>query len=179
MRKLIPFIVLLFAACGSPAEEADPLTTPTAPGATPTSEMEACEDRTPPAPPEEDTVGDEKPDVEVPEGAPPCELVSQDIHEGSGAEAQEGATVTVNYVGVSWSTGEEFDSSWAGEPVTFPLGQVIRGWQEGIPGMKEGGRRRLIIPPDLGYGAQGSQTGSIAPNETLIFIIDLIEADAS
>ena len=179
MRRLVLLIVLLFfAACGSPEEAADPLTTPTAPAENPA--IEECEDRTPDAPAKQDAIDeDEEPEIEVPDGAPPCELVIQDIFEGSGAEAAEGAAVTVNYVGVSWSTGEKFDSSWErGQTATFPLGQVVEGWQEGIPGMKEGGRRQLIIPPELGYGAVG-RPPRIVPNETLIFIIDLKDADAS
>ncbi len=178
MRKLTWLVVLLFAACGSPEEAAEPLVTPTAPAENPA--IEECEARTPPAPPTEETIDpDDEPEIEVPDGAPPCELIIQDIHEGSGAEVKEGAAVTVNYTGVSWSTGEKFDSSWdRGQAATFPLGQVVQGWQEGIPGMKEGGRRQLIIPPDLGYGPAG-RPPQIAPNETLIFIIDLIEADAS
>lgn len=178
MRKLIVLLVLLFAACGSPEEAADPLTTPTPPGEA--TGIEECEDRTPDAPPTEETIDeDSEPEIEVPDGAPPCELVIQDIREGDGAEAAEGATVTVNYVGASWSTGEKFDSSWErGQTATFPLDQVVQGWQEGIPGMKEGGRRQLIIPPDLGYGAEG-RPPQIMPNETLIFIIDLKEADAA
>lgn len=120
-------------------------------------------------------MGKTKPAVEIPSGAPPCKLVIQDVHEGDGDQVKEGATVTVQYVGVSWSTGKEFDSSWdRGEPATFPLANVIQGWQQGIPGMKEGGRRRLIIPPDLAYGSDPPP--GIAPNETLVFVIDMIKA---
>ena len=114
--------------------------------------------------------------MKVPNGSPPCTLVIQDIHEGTGAVAAKGSTVTVQYTGVSWSTGATFDSSWSsGQAVTFPLSQVIPGWQQGIPGMKEGGRRRLIIPPALAYGEAGRP--GIAPNETLVFVIDLIKVD--
>jgi peptidylprolyl isomerase len=117
-----------------------------------------------------------KPVVEVPEGEPPAGLEIEDIKEGDGAAVQPGATITAHYVGVSYSTGKEFDSSWSrGEPATFPLAQVIPGWQQGIPGMKVGGRRRLVIPPDLGYGEVG-QPPDIGPNETLIFVIDLVDA---
>jgi peptidylprolyl isomerase len=140
------------------------------------SGVQGCEERTPPAPPQAsaDTVGKERPEVQEPEGPPPCELVIQDIAEGTGAEVKEDSTLTVQYVGVSWSTGEEFEASWDGpEPATFPLSGVIRGWQQGLVGMKEGGRRQLIIPPDLAYGPQGRP--GIAPNETLVFVIDILK----
>ena len=118
-----------------------------------------------------------KPDVTVPETAPPTELVITDDVEGTGDEAASGQQVTVHYVGVSWSTGEEFDASWNRmEPFRFPLGQgyVIQGWDQGVQGMKVGGRRTLHIPPEMGYSAQGAG-GVIAPNETLIFVVDLLE----
>jgi peptidylprolyl isomerase len=113
--------------------------------------------------------------VEVPTGAPPKTLQIDDITEGDGAEAKAGDTVTVEYVGVSYSNGQEFDSSWERpEPFSFQLGsgQVIPGWDDGIAGMKVGGRRQLIIPPDLAYGKQGSPP-AIGPNETLVFVVDL------
>ena len=116
-----------------------------------------------------------KPVIAKPSGDPPSKLVTKDIVKGKGKTAKAGDTVTVQYVGASWSTGQEFDASWdRGQPFTFPLGagQVIPGWDKGVAGMKVGGRRELIIPPDLGYGAQGSPP-AIAPNETLIFIVDL------
>jgi peptidylprolyl isomerase len=174
MRKILLGFGLLLAACSSPdSQQAIDSDAPETGSAAATEE---CDDRTPAAPAKEDSVEDTKPDVEVPDGAPPCELVIQDIVKGSGAEAEEGATVTVHYVGVSWSTGEQFDASWDGAgPATFPLSGVIPGWQEGIPGMNEGGRRQLIIPPDLAYGAQGRP--GIAPNETLVFVIDLLEIE--
>ena len=118
-----------------------------------------------------------KPEVEVPEGDPPAGLQVEDIVEGDGATAAAGDTVTVHYVGVSYSTGEQFDASWdRREPFSFPLGagQVIPGWDQGVAGMKEGGRRELIIPPDLAYGESG-QPPAIGPNETLVFVVDLIE----
>ncbi|MCA1830401.1 MAG: FKBP-type peptidyl-prolyl cis-trans isomerase [Actinobacteria bacterium] len=115
-----------------------------------------------------------KPDVKIPDGDPPCKLVKQDIKVGTGAEATPGATVTANYVGVAWSTKEVFDSSWdRGEPTEFSLARVVPGWQQGIPGMKVGGRRLLIIPPDLGYGAAGNPP--IKGNETLVFVVDLVK----
>lgn len=116
-----------------------------------------------------------KPKVTVPKGAPPKELEIEDIEEGSGAEAKAGDEVTVQYVGVGYESEEEFDSSWGREPFTFGLGagMVIPGWDQGVEGMKVGGRRELIIPPELAYGPAGSPP-VIGPNETLIFIIDLL-----
>jgi len=116
-----------------------------------------------------------KPAVEVPDGEPPKELETEDIVDGDGKAARKGDQIEVQYVGVSQSTGEEFDASWGkGEPFAFELGagNVIPGWDQGIAGMKVGGRRRLIIPPDLAYGAEG-QPPDIGPSETLIFIVDL------
>lgn len=118
-----------------------------------------------------------KPDVTVPDTDPPAELVVIDEVVGDGAEAASGSAVVVHYVGVSWSTGQQFDASWDRmEPFRFGLGggQVIQGWDEGVVGMKVGGRRTLHIPPELGYGSQGAG-GVIAPNETLIFTVDLLE----
>ncbi|HEY8082933.1 MAG TPA: FKBP-type peptidyl-prolyl cis-trans isomerase [Solirubrobacterales bacterium] len=119
---------------------------------------------------------DTKPTVEVPDGAPPKELVEQDLVEGTGPEAKSGDEVTVQYVGVGFESGEEFDASWGGEPFPFTLGTggVIAGWDQGVEGMKVGGRRELIIPPDLAYGPEG-RPPAIGPNETLIFVIDLLE----
>ncbi len=117
----------------------------------------------------------QKPETHVPAGDPPAELVIEDLVVGDGPEATNGALVNVDYVGVSWSTGEEFDASWnRGDTFSFALGggMVISGWDEGVAGMKVGGRRRLTIPPEMGYGAAGAG-GVIAPNETLIFTVDL------
>ena len=117
-----------------------------------------------------------KPEVTIPEESPPAELVIDDETIGEGDEATSGQNVTVHYVGVSWSTGEQFDASWDRmEPFRFGLGagQVIQGRDEGVAGMKVGGRRTLHIPPEMGYGAQGAG-GVIAPNETLIFVVDLL-----
>jgi peptidylprolyl isomerase len=119
-----------------------------------------------------------KPTVTVPKGAPPKKLVIKEIEEGTGAEAKGGDEVTVQYVGVNYKNGKEFDASWdRGEPFTFQLGagMVIPGWDQGVEGMKVGGRRELIIPPELAYGPEGSPP-AIGPNETLIFVIDLLEA---
>ena len=118
----------------------------------------------------------EKPAVAQPSGEPPAELQKQDIVKGKGTAARAGDTVSVQYVGNSWSTGTQFDASWdrGAEPFRFPLGagQVIPGWDQGVAGMKPGGRRLLVIPPDLAYGTQ-SPSPDIAPNETLIFVVDL------
>jgi len=118
-----------------------------------------------------------KPEVTVPKGAPPKQLEIEEIEEGTGAEAKAGDEVTVQYVGVNYKNGKEFDASWdRGEPFTFQLGagMVIPGWDQGVEGMKVGGRRELIIPPELAYGPEGSPP-AIGPNETLIFVIDLLE----
>ncbi len=117
-----------------------------------------------------------KPSVDIPAGAPPTELVREDLVVGAGAEATRGKTVEVHYVGVAWSTKKQFDASWdRSETFDFPLGagRVIRGWDEGVAGMRVGGRRRLTIPPAMGYGALGAG-GAIGPNETLVFIVDLL-----
>jgi len=116
-----------------------------------------------------------KPSIAKPEGDPPTTLIKKDLVVGKGPAIKKGQMATMQYVGVSWSTGQEFDASWnRGQPFQFPLGQgqVIAGWDDGIPGMKVGGRRELVIPPDQGYGAQGAG-GAIGPNETLIFVVDL------
>jgi peptidylprolyl isomerase len=121
-------------------------------------------------------MANDKPDVNIPDGAPPDDLQVEDLEEGTGDEAREGAEVEVHYVGVAWSNGEQFDASWdRGDTLTFPLGRghVIQGWDQGVAGMKVGGRRRLTIPPDLGYGDRGAG-GVIAPGETLVFVVDLV-----
>jgi peptidylprolyl isomerase len=120
----------------------------------------------------------EKPEVDFPGGDPPTELEISDIWQGDGAVAKAGDTVQVHYVGVAYSTGEEFDTSWSrGAPLEFRLGvgQVIAGWDRGVQGMRVGGRRQLIIPPALAYGDRGAGR-SIAPGETLIFVCDLVSA---
>ena len=116
-----------------------------------------------------------KPKIPTPSGKPPAKLTVVDIVKGTGAVAQNGDTLTVDYAGNSRSTGKEFDASWnSGQtfPVTLGQGQVIQGWDQGLVGMKQGGRRLLVIPPGLGYGASGSPP-KIKPNETLLFVIDL------
>ncbi|MDH6133523.1 peptidylprolyl isomerase [Kitasatospora sp. MAA4] len=118
----------------------------------------------------------EKPTIDKPTGEPPADLEIKDLWEGDGAEAKAGDTVTVHYVGVAFSNGEEFDASWdRGAPLEFQLGvgQVIAGWDRGVEGMKVGGRRQLTIPAHLAYGERGAGR-TIAPGETLIFVCDLI-----
>ena len=164
---------LSLAAAGCSEEEAEEsASTP----AEQTSEPEsgaAAEPAPAPAPSEPTEVRD-KPKVTVPGGPPPTELQIKDIEEGTGPEAAAGSQLSVNYVGVNYSDGEEFDSSFnSGMPFAFPLGagMVIPGWDEGLVGMKVGGRRQLVIPPGLAYGPQGSPP-VIGPNETLVFVID-------
>jgi peptidylprolyl isomerase len=115
-----------------------------------------------------------KPKIVKPQGDPPTQLVIKDIVKGTGPKAKPGDTLTMQYVGNSWSTGEQFDASWdRGQAFPFQLaaGKVIPGWDQGMVGMRKGGRRLLIIPPDMGYGPQGA--GPIGPNETLVFAVDL------
>jgi peptidylprolyl isomerase len=117
----------------------------------------------------------EKPTIKAPGGDPPTKLVIKDLKKGTGTEAKSGMTVSVQYVGALYKDGTVFDNSWdRGEAFTFPLGagQVIPGWDQGVEGMKEGGRRLLTIPPELAYGEAGAG-GAIGPNETLIFVVDL------
>jgi len=117
-----------------------------------------------------------KPDVTVPEGDPPADLQIEDLTVGDGDEATVGKKVDVHYVGVSWSTGKQFDASWDRRSTfgfNLGAGQVIAGWDQGVAGMRVGGRRRLTIPPHLGYGDRGAG-GAIKPNETLVFVVDLL-----
>ena len=121
-------------------------------------------------------MSNDKPEIDFPDGPPPADLQITDITVGEGAEARAGQTVEVHYVGVSYSTGEEFDASWnRGQTFAFPLGggRVIAGWDRGVAGMKVGGRRRLVIPPHLAYGDR-SPSPLIKPGETLIFVVDLL-----
>ncbi len=159
-------LALALAACGGD----DDSTTETS---TTTTTQES-------APPQSDSAADKtKPKVSVPQGAPPKQLEVKDIEEGSGAEAKAGDSVTVQYVGVNYKSGKEFDASWdRGEPFAFQLGagMVIPGWDQGVEGMKVGGRRELIIPPELGYGEAGAPP-SIPPNEALIFVVDLVAVE--
>jgi peptidylprolyl isomerase len=117
-----------------------------------------------------------KPVIQKPQGQPPQSIQVRDLLSGNGKVAEQGDKVSVQYVGVSWSTGQEFDSSWkrGKKPFAFTLGggQVIPGWDQGLIGMKQGGRRQLVIPPDQAYGPKG-QPPLIGPNETLVFVVDL------
>ena len=115
----------------------------------------------------------DKPEIDFIEGPPPAELVITDLIVGDGPEATAGAQVLVHYVGVDFETGEQFDASWdRGEPIRFPLSGLIAGWQDGIPGMRVGGRRQLVIPPRMAYGESG---GHRLSGRTLVFVIDLLE----
>ena len=117
-----------------------------------------------------------KPEVTIPEGSPSDQLELEDITVGEGEEAKSGSLVEVHYVGVSWKSGKQFDASWdRGDTFKFGLGkgQVIRGWDEGVQGMKVGGRRKITIPPDMAYGKRGAG-GVIGPDETLVFVVDLL-----
>lgn len=178
MRKLLLIIgaclaLLVVAGCGSDDSSTTSSSSASteessAPEETETTETEASKEP-------ESTGKKTKPKVTKPKGAPPKQLVTNDLEEGSGAEAKAGDEITVQYLGANYKTGKEFDSSWSrSEPFTFTLGEgfVIPGWEEGFEGMKVGGRRELIIPPDLGYGSTGSPP-AIPPNETLIFVVDL------
>lgn len=155
--------VLAFAGCGSSSDSSTGSTEATGSGNAETT-GESSGEKT-------------KPKVTVPTGAPPKKLEVKELEEGSGAEAKSGDKVTVQYVGVDYKNGEEFDSSWSrNEPFSFGLGagEVIPGWDQGVEGMKVGGRRELIIPPELAYGEAGAPP-AIGPNETLVFVIDLLE----
>lgn len=113
-----------------------------------------------------------KPEIEFHEGPAPEALEVEDLIVGDGAEAAASSTVKVHYLGVDFESGEEFDSSWSrGEPIDFPLAALVKGWQEGIPGMKVGGRRKLVVPPALAYGTSG---GHPLSGRTLVFVIDLL-----
>ena len=119
----------------------------------------------------------DKPEIDFPDSPAPTDLEVADLTTGDGKEATSGSTVVVHYVGVAHSTGEEFDASYnRGEPLSFRLGvgQVISGWDQGVAGMKVGGRRKLVIPPHLGYGDRGAG-GVIKPGETLVFVVDLMD----
>ena len=156
---LLLVLMLALAGCGGDDEGGE-----TAATATPKATATPANDDT-----------SKKPDVPVPDELPPDALQKRDIVTGKGRTAKKGDTVTMDYVGKAWSTGVEFDASWdRGEPFTFKLGdgKVIKGWDDGIPGMKVGGRRELTIPAEQAYGAQG-QPPDIGPNECLRFIVDL------
>jgi peptidylprolyl isomerase len=177
MMRLLALLALActlgLAACGDDDDDAagggDPpppsAEEPTETEPTPSEQREALEDTS------------TKPEIPRPTGSPPRRLETEDIVRGKGPRAKPGDTVLVHYAGVTFSTGEEFDASWnGGQPFPFPLGQgqVIEGWDRGVAGMRVGGRRMLTIPPELAYGAQGFPP-AIGPNETLVFVVDLLE----
>ena len=171
MRRLLPCLLILLlslAACGDDNDDSAGSTTTAAKTSeepSPSEQREALKDTT------------VKPVIPKPSGTPPRRLVKDDIVKGRGPAAKPGDTVTVQYVGVSFSTGDEFDASWdRGQPFPVPLGagQVIQGWDRGLVGIRKGGRRMLTIPPELAYGREGYPP-SIAPNETLVFVIDAVD----
>jgi peptidylprolyl isomerase len=182
-RTRPPLLAALLAAavavpaCGDDEAKTDPSTAaPDGGGATTTETIPA--DPAPAAGGDPKDL-DEKPRVDVPKGDPPKKLVSEDIVKGKGKAAKKGDSVTVQYVGVLFDGGTEFDASWnRGEPFPFELGsgQVIKGWDEGVAGMKVGGRRKLVIPPDLAYGPEG-QPPTIPPDATLVFVVDLLKVE--
>jgi peptidylprolyl isomerase len=172
MRRSLPCLLLLLlalGACGgddgddSTAQSSQP-TSKTTEEPSPSALRKALKDTA------------TKPVIPKPAGSPPRKLVEEDIVKGKGPAAKPGDTLVVNYVGVAFSTGKQFDASWdRGQPFAVPLGahKVIKGWDRGLVGMRKGGRRLLTIPPELGYGSEGYPP-AIAPNETLIFVVDAV-----
>jgi peptidylprolyl isomerase len=170
MKRLVLIIVacaaLVMASCGDDDSSTE---------STGSTESTAAE--SPAAESSGDASSRGKPKVTVPSGDPPKELEETELIEGTGAEAKSGDKVTVQYVGVNFKNGNEFDSSWSrNEPFSFTLGvgEVIPGWDQGVVGMKVGGQRQLVVPPELAYGEAGAPP-AIGPNETLVFVIDLLE----
>jgi peptidylprolyl isomerase len=170
MRRLLPVIALIavlgLGACGGDDdnEPAAKTTTKSTEQPSPSEQREALENTS------------KRPHIPKPTGSPPRRLVKEDIVKGKGARAKPGDKLTVQYVGVTFSNGEEFDASWdRGQPFSFALGKhaVIAGWDRGLVGMRKGGRRMLTIPPELAYGTNGYPP-AIGPNETLVFVVDLI-----
>jgi peptidylprolyl isomerase len=177
--KLITLTVALMlgvglVACGDDEEPADT-------GAAPAEQTPVPEDTDPAELAQQISKDlDSRPQVPAPQGQPPADLVVEDVVKGKGRAAKPGATVSVQYVGVAWSTGQEFDASWnTGQPLNFPLGagRVIQGWDQGVAGMRKGGRRLLVIPPLMAYGPAG-QPPAIGPNETLVFVVDMVDPRA-
>lgn len=170
MLTIAACLVLLIAGCGGSSDSSSSESTASGESTSTEASGESA------AAAEKAAAEKTKPKVTVPKGAPPTELEIKDLEEGSGPEAKGGDEVTVQYVGVDYKNGKEFDSSWSrNEPFSFNLGggEVIAGWDEGIGGMKVGGRRELIIPPNLAYGEAGAPP-AIGPNETLVFVVDLL-----
>jgi peptidylprolyl isomerase len=182
LTALLVAAALPLTACGSDAKDSrDSASQPSQAAPSPDTTVTESDPSQPskPASPEGKISKNlkQKPEIPKPSGSPPTKLESEDIVEGKGKAAKEGDKVSVQYVGVAFSTGTEFDASWdRGEPFDFTLGagEVIPGWDQGVVGMKEGGRRQLTIPAELAYGAQGSPP-AIGPNETLVFVIDLVK----
>jgi len=177
MRRTAALIALLLAtglvACGGDDDDGEPASSTTKAKTTeqpsPAEQRKALEDTS------------QRPHIPKPTGSPPRRVVKEDIVRGKGAPAKPGDVLTVQYVGVTFSTGEEFDASWdRGQPFQFQLGarQVIPGWDSGLVGMRKGGRRMLTIPPELAYGRSG-QPPLIGPNETLVFVVDLVAIQRS
>lgn len=177
LLTIVACLALLLAGCGSGSSSTSSGSEEASTTAGKTEESAASKEESAAAAKqgEEAAKKKTKPQVKVPKGPVPDKLVIKDLEEGSGPEAKPGDEVTVQYVGVIYRTGKQFDASWdRGEPFTFALGegQVIEGWEAGIPGMKPGGRRELIIPPELAYGYQRIE--GIPPGSTLVFVVDLI-----
>jgi peptidylprolyl isomerase len=180
LPRLLILLVLLTAvglgACGdddddgsSAQGDTEQQTTTTEEEPSPSAQRQALEDTS------------VKPEIPKPTGSPPRQLVKEDLVKGKGKPARAGDTLVVNYVGVTFSTGDEFDASWdRGQPFPVQLGagQVIEGWDRGLIGMRQGGRRMLTIPPELGYGSQGYPP-AIPPNETLVFVVDAVQIQAN
>jgi peptidylprolyl isomerase len=177
MRRALPLLALcaalagLAAGCGK--DKTNGSTQASTPATAPAATAPPAATTQAPQP----TQAASKPKVKVPSGPPPKKLVVKDLRNGSGQPAKPGDTLTVQYVGVLYANGKQFDASWdrPGQPFSFQLGAggVIPGWDQGLVGLKPGGRRELIIPPALGYGSQGTPDGTIPPNAPLIFVIDL------
>ena len=169
MRRLLALsmlVLLVLTACSDDGDEPAEKTTTarTEEEPSPSAQRQALKDTS------------TKPEIPKPSGSPPRRLVQEDIVKGKGPPAKPGDTLTVNYVGVAFSTGAEFDASWdRGQPFDLPLGagRVIKGWDRGLVGIRKGGRRMLTIPPELAYGTQGYPP-TIGPNETLIFVVDAL-----
>lgn len=168
MLALCLALAIAVAGCGGGSSNSSSSESTEASGSTEASESSTSTEAS-------GTAKKTKPTVTVPKGVSPKKFAFRDLELGSGATAKSGDKVTVQYVGVGFDSEEEFDSSWSrNEPFPFTLGagEVIKGWDKGVEGMKVGGRRELLIPPELAYGAAGSPP-AIGPNETLIFVVDL------
>jgi peptidylprolyl isomerase len=170
-------LALVAAGCGSSSKNSDTTASTPAPAATTTSAAapQATTGQAPAVSNAKDLA--HAPKVAKPSGDPPTSLVKKDLVVGTGKALKAGQTATVQYLGLSWSNGQVFDASWnhGGQPISFPIGvgQVIPGWDQGVPGMRVGGRRELVIPGELAYGQSPPPGAGIAPGETLVFVIDL------